>query len=1108
MLKILLSILIVLNINLFSQDKYLHHNILAKVEPKNSTLSVEDEITFSANSQSSEISFEMNSDLVITKVVGAKIENLGTKTSQEDLGMDREKHQQVMLNNYKITLQNPTNRVIKLFYEGKINSTLVQSEENYQRGFSESAGIISEIGVYLAGSTFWVPNFEEKLFTFTLKTELPEGWKSVSQGERIFHENNISVWNSPEPQEEVFLIAAKFWENSKDVGSVKAMSFLRTQDDALSQKYLETTAQYLEMYRNLVGVFPYKKFALVENFWETGYGMPSFTLLGEKIIRFPFILHSSYPHELLHNWWGNSVYVDFEKGNWCEGITAYMADHLIKEQRGQGAEHRRAILQRFTDFVNETNDFPAIQFISRFDGASEAIGYGKTAMLWHTIRKEIGDDNFVKAFQQFNRNYKYKFATFGDIQSTFQKIVKNDVDYLFEDLLYKKGAAEISVKNAVFDENTLKITLSQNQKGDLYRLNIPIVIYYQNKLQTEKAFLSEKEQTFSFNISEKPIKIEVDPEFDIFRKLDPNEIPPSFSKIFGSTNVSVILPEKDKIDYSQIADNWMKEKQGKIFTENSISEIPTNEDIWVFGNSNKYLDLLKNEFENMKIAISDKNVEIFEKSIPKENHSFVIAIKNPKNPERIIVWLATENQKAIDGLIRKLPHYGKYSYLAFEGDEPENTEKGEFPSFNSPMVYYFDKNAKSNAKIVPAKALAYLNPVFSEENMINDIKELSSEKMLGRGIDNVGIELAKKYITEQFEKIGLKHGFENSFHQTWNETIKDKNLTLTNIVGYLPGKNDSLKNSPLIISAHYDHLGTGFPYANSGNEGKIHPGADDNASGIAVLLELARSLKESNFERPIYFVAFTAEESGLVGSRYFIKNLPKEIAKEGIIANLNFDTVGRLFQNKLIIINSESAREWRFIFMGTDYVTGIPTELIKEKLDASDQVAFLENGIPAIQFFSGANKDYHKPSDTIEKIDKSGLVKVATVGKEVAEYLANRKEPLTFTGEIKSSETKSAETTQKTQPTQNTNRSVKTGIVPDFSFSDGGVRVSDVYENSSAEMVEIKVGDIITAIDGNKISNLREYSNKLKEYRPGQKVEFTILRDGKELKKKLILEEK
>jgi aminopeptidase N len=168
------------------------------------------------------------------------------------------------------------------------------------------------------------------------------------------------------PTEEVHLIAAPFTEYSRDAGAVKAMAFLRKPDQALADRYLDATAQYLEMYRGLLGPYPYSKFALVENFWETGYGMPSFTLLGEQIIRFPFILYTSYPHELLHNWWGNGVFVDLAGGNWCEGLTAYLADHLVAEQRGQGADHRRAILRKVTDYVTPENDFPLSRFHSRY----------------------------------------------------------------------------------------------------------------------------------------------------------------------------------------------------------------------------------------------------------------------------------------------------------------------------------------------------------------------------------------------------------------------------------------------------------------------------------------------------------------------------------------------------------------------------------------------------------------------------------------------------------------------------------------------------------------------------------------------------------------------
>ena len=208
----------------------------------------------------------------------------------------------------------PGTRQLTGNYGGEIFHPVQQAGEEYSGSFSGTPGIISEEGVYLCASSYWFPWFNKDLVSFEMQVDSPSGWEVVSQGERTVHKKSaatVSVnWSSPEPQDDIFLIAAKFTEYSRAVGAATAMAFLRKPDDALANKYLEVTAQYLEMYRQLLGAYPYKKFALIENFWETGYGMPSFTLLGEKVIRLPFILHSSYPHEVLHNWLGNSVYVE------------------------------------------------------------------------------------------------------------------------------------------------------------------------------------------------------------------------------------------------------------------------------------------------------------------------------------------------------------------------------------------------------------------------------------------------------------------------------------------------------------------------------------------------------------------------------------------------------------------------------------------------------------------------------------------------------------------------------------------------------------------------------------------------------------------------------
>ena len=210
--------------------------------------------------------------------------------------------------------------------------------------------------------------------------------------------------------------AARCTSSRTAPGRSRRSSTCTNADASIAGKYLAATAQYIEMYRSLIGPYPYGKFALVENFWETGYGMPTFTLLGPQVIRFPFIINSSYPHEILHNWWGNSVFVDYGTGNWCEGLTAYLADHLIQEQRGAAAEYRRSTLQKYRDYVRTGRDFPLAEFRERYSAATEAVGYGKALMGYHALRLHIGDEAFRATFARFYREFKGRRATFRDIQ--------------------------------------------------------------------------------------------------------------------------------------------------------------------------------------------------------------------------------------------------------------------------------------------------------------------------------------------------------------------------------------------------------------------------------------------------------------------------------------------------------------------------------------------------------------------------------------------------------------------------------------------------------------------------------------------------------------------
>jgi len=804
--------------------------------------------------------------------------------------------------------------------------------------------------------------------------------------------------------------------------------------------------------------------------------------------------------------------VDFKKGNWCEGLTAYLADHLIQEQRGQGDGYRRATLQKFTDYVNEQNDFPLARFLSRHDAASEAVGYGKCLMMWEMLRNDLGDKLFVKGLQDFYRNNRFKRASFDDLRKSFEKVSSKSLKDFFNQWVQRTGAPELILRQAEVNQKDkqflLNLTLEQVQPEAPFQLKVPVAIYFADEVQMKMVALSGRSQAVSFTFQKRPLKVSVDPQFQVFRRLHFSEIPPALSKIFGAQKVLIILPDGLPEDdpYRQLAQIWAKSKskQVQIKTASQITELPADRAIWIFGENNPFKKEIESGLKQYDAKLAADRIQLEKFDLPLNNNSFVISVRHPQNARQVLVWLRIGNSAAVKGLARKLPHYGKYSYLAFNGDEPTNIAKGQWPIVDSPLQKVLSEQPIAvTARLPKRPALAELAPLFSAKRMMDDIRFLASPELEGRGLGSKGLEKAAEYIADQFRKAGLQPGADDgTFFQSWQEVInaQGEKGQVKNVIGLIPGNDPQLKNEAVVVSAHYDHLGRGWPDVHKGDEGKIHPGADDNASGVAVLLELARVLGKSfKPARTIIFVAFTAEEAGLKGSRYFVKHYHR-FPPDKIMADLNLDTVGRLNVKKVMILNASSAKEWPFIFMGIGYVTGVQAQMVTQPLDASDQVAFIEAGVPAVQIFSGAHLDYHRPTDTPDKIDADGLVKIATLTREALSYLSNeRKEPLTFTaGKAASPARKSAQ--------QGSGRRVRTGILPEFAFSGQGVKIQRVDPDSPSSKAGLKSGDVVVSFNGIKVTNLQDYSNLLKEHKPGDEITLTVKRGDQTLKVKLQLE--
>jgi len=277
---------------------------------------------------------------------------------------------------------------IEIGYEG-----IFEDSPSDHRSDGIASNVIDNRGISLTG--IWYPA-KEGLCNYDLKAEFPIGYKAVSEAEEVFKSetsNGVEFhFIFPHPIDGINLIATdRYRVIEDDLDGIYLAAYFFTEDLGLARAYLEYSRQYIELYEKLVGKYPYKRFLIVENFLPTGYSMPTYTMLGSSVVRLPFIIETSLGHEILHQWFGNHVYIDHERGNWAEGLTAYLSDHLYKERKGEGWNYRKQIMIDYASFVGPDNDFPVRKFTGRYDRGSQSIGYGKVAMMFHMLRRDFGD---------------------------------------------------------------------------------------------------------------------------------------------------------------------------------------------------------------------------------------------------------------------------------------------------------------------------------------------------------------------------------------------------------------------------------------------------------------------------------------------------------------------------------------------------------------------------------------------------------------------------------------------------------------------------------------------------------------------------------------------
>ncbi len=417
-----------------------------------------------------------------------------------------------------------------------------------------------------------------------------------------------------------------------------------------------------------------------------------------------------------------------------------------------------------------------------------------------------------------------------------------------------------------------------------------------------------------------------------------------------------------------------------------------------------------------------------------------------------------------------------------------------------------------NARTRGAKAVILVNGVLGkgEEDLLIRFEQMAGPEDAGIPMLQVKNEVAERWLQaagtslaqlqkEMDEKSEPRsRSLPGSLRLTLAVDIEKQRARVSNLLGYLPGKSAEY----VVIGAHYDHLGRGGPNSLAPSQlGQVHPGADDNASGAAGLLELARifSAQRGQLERGILFAAFAGEELGILGSGYWVKHPTLPVGQA--VAMLNMDMIGRIQSGKVYIGGVGTGSTLKGLVESAVGRHQLTVDYSASGYAASDHTSFVTQRVPVLFFFSGLHSDYHKPSDTWEKIDAASAVRLLDLVADLTSTLAAGGERPQFVRV-------EAETRAPGAPSGGGGYGPYFGSIPDFGQVESGVRFADVRPNSPAAKAGLLAGDILIQFGEMPVKNLQDFTYALRKSKVGDVVEVKVLRGDKTITAKVTLEQR
>lgn len=539
-----------------------------------------------------------------------------------------------------------------------------------------------EDGVYLPGYAGWIPvgDTDERV-DFRLAVRLPAGQRAAATGrltgERETADGYRASFVADWPGEAPALFVGPYEIRERAGPGPRLRTYFHAELGLLAEVYLEAAAGYLARYDAEIGDYPYADFSIVSAPLPVGLGFPGLAYVGREVLPLPFMRARSLAHEVLHNWWGNGVAVDYEGGNWAEGLTTFQADYALAEDAGAAAA-RDMRLKWLRDYaaLPPARERPLLEFVGKTHDAAQVVGYNKAAFVFHMLRDEVGDAAFRRALRDFWRLHRRGSASWRDLEAAFAGAAGRPLGWFFAQWLERIGAPVLELGEHRVDavDGGYRTRIELRQRGEPYRLGVVLELVAGARVERHRVHLSGPATTLEFTTRDRPRALQIDPDSELFRRLDASEAPPILRDV-------TLHPET----LTAIAGAGEFGAAARALAERLLDTPPRYAGLDAAAASAAPL-LIIAPFD--ALAEIDRALEPEPVTTPPMPASSAGAWTARRKAGGTVLIVAARDAAALTALLRPLPHYGGQSYVYFDAGRAR--DRGLWPVARGPLFREFD----------------------------------------------------------------------------------------------------------------------------------------------------------------------------------------------------------------------------------------------------------------------------------------------------------------------------------------------------------------------------------------------------------------------------------